>query len=185
MTFSDFINRLIALDIFNLALKKLGEAPIDGLDTTCLKHRLFFELYHNSRMYTLCEAYWPFSIHTETVAPSPGGIHYHLPRPCLRIRTIRTETGHYLPKEEWRITNRILSYRGTPHKNLTLTYTANEEDVQKFTPEFIAAFVARLASKLSIPLLNSKKTADELNQEYQNLIEQQNNIITTNTTTHQ
>lgn len=178
-------NAQIALDIFNLALKKLGEAPIDGSDTTCLKHRLFFELYHNSRMYTLCEAYWPFSIHTKKVTPTGGGRTYFLPNACLRIRSVLTEDGQLIPKEKWSIVRRYFIYGSTPNKELTFTYTANEEDVQKFTPEFIAAFVARLASKLSIPLLNSKKTADKLNQEYQNLIEKQNNLITTNTTTHQ
>lgn len=167
-----------ALDICNTALlQKLGEpwgisaiTPYGNLPS-----RLCYNQYHENRMYTLCEAYWPFSIHTETVTPAPGGIHYHLPRPCLRIRTISTETGHNLPKEEWRITNRTLTYRGTPHKNLTLTYTANEEDIRKFTPEFTAAFITRLAASLAIPLLNSEKTHTKLRAEYQNLIDQQNN----------
>lgn len=152
-----------ALDICNLALAKLGEAPINAITPFGKPaQRLCYKLYHPTRREVLCANRWKFATHTKNLkfeTEFNGEYGYSLPLDCLRV---------------WEPSPSDCSIRGRAlfcsEPEITLVYTADDEAVEQFDPAFIDAFATALAAKICMPLTFSVLAAGKLDNEYKTLI---------------
>lgn len=156
---------LTALDICNIALSKLGESPIPGIDPNgTLPARMCYMHYHPVRREVLCASRWSFAVvsTTLTTAENAGdgtaALPHTLPADCLRV----LEVG----SRGWTLRGRSVF---CPAASVRLLYTADAENVADFDPLFVEAFATRLACKLCIPLINSTTVRQALTDEYQRL----------------
>lgn len=153
------------IDICNFALKKLGEPfPISFMSPNgFLPERTCYIHYHPSRREVLCANRWKFAtrmVKLKFETELAGKYGYSLPNDCLRVWGLS-------PLVDCTIRGRAL-FCSEPE--ITLVYTADEEDVTKFDPIFVEAFVLRLASKICMPLTHSIMLCGKLTNEYNKLI---------------
>ena len=151
-----------AIDICNAALKKLGEPDaflISSLNPNgVLASRLCYMHYHPARREVLCATKWKFAF--RTVDLQSGKKSFTLPKDCLRV--------HDVSAPDWCLRGRSIICDA---RNITVTYTADVEDVEQFEELFIEALATRLACKLCIPMLNSTKTLQNQREQYTTLID--------------
>ena len=151
---------LLALDICNLALAKLGESPLAGIDPNGTPAaRMCYMHYHPVRREILCANRWSFATRmTELLAAEENTEHmkaHTLPDDCLRVLEVNSP--------RWTLRGRSIY---CPARRIRLLYIADEEDTTLFEPLFIEAFATRLACKLCIPLTSSTTAREALTQEY-------------------
>ena len=151
---------LLALDICNLALAKLGESPLAGIDPNGTPAaRMCYMHYHPVRREILCANRWSFAMRlVELQAAEDNTEHmkaHTLPEDCLRVREVNSP--------RWTLRGRAIY---CPARSIRLLYIADEEDTTLFEPLFIEAFATRLACKLCIPLTSSTTAREALTQEY-------------------
>lgn len=168
MTMSNEIpsTTLSALDICNIALSKLGEAPILSLDANgCTAARLCYMHYHPVRREVLCACRWSFAKKDATLT-SPNedesGLHmlpHTLPQDCLRVLAVNAPS--------WTLRGRSVF---CPQEVIRLLYIADIEDTSLFEPLFTEAIATRLACKLSVPLLSSVTARKALTDEYNHIV---------------
>lgn len=156
---------LTALDICNLALSKLGESPLSGIDPNgTLPSRMCYMHYHPVRREVLCASRWSFAAVSTTlknVRDADDGttaLPHTLPVDCLRVLEVSSPG--------WTLRGRTIF---CPGATVQLLYTADAENVAEFDPLFCDAFATRLACKLCIPLINSSTVRQALTDEYQRL----------------
>ncbi|MDO5450512.1 MAG: hypothetical protein Q4F30_06455 [Akkermansia sp.] len=155
-----------AVDICNLALSKLGESPISGIDANgTLPQRMCYMHYHPVRREVLCVNRWSFAVRQATLhsadaaaAESGHAVPHALPQDCLRVLEVRSPG--------WTLRGRTVF---CPAGDIRLRYIADVEDTELFDPLFVEAFAVRLACKLCIPLINSTTTRQALLEEYQRI----------------
>ena len=151
------------LTICNLALAKLGEAPIPSIDANASPaSRLCYMHYHPVRREVLCANRWSFAsvLTTITSAESPSGPAPHLlahalPPDCLRVLEVSSPG--------WTLRGRCI-YCAAP--SVRVLYIADVEDTTLFEPLFVEALATRLACKLCIPLTSSTTARQALTEEY-------------------
>ena len=148
-----------ALDICNLALAKLGEAPIPGIDANgSPAARLCYSHYHPVRREILCANRWTFATKQAILQAGQGSadnLPHNLPDDCLRVLEVNRRT--------WTLRGRCIY---CPGEQVHLLYIADEEDIGLFEPLFVEAFATRLACKLCIPLTSSTTAREALTHEY-------------------
>lgn len=154
---------LTPLDICNLALAKLGEAPIPAIDANgSPAARLCYSHYHPVRREVLCTNRWSFASVLTTLSSdtesSPKTYTHHLPQDCLRVLEVSCPG--------WTLRGRSIY---CPNASIRLLYIADEEETSLFEPLFIEALATRLACKLCIPLTSSTTAREALTQEYHRL----------------
>ncbi len=153
-----------ALSICNLALAKLGEAPIGAiLPNGSPAARLCYTHYHPVRREILCTNRWTFAssqvtLTNDSTTPAPPYTEHRLPNNCLRVLEVSSN--------DWSLRGRCIY---CPERQITLLYIADVEDPTLFDPLFIDAFATRLACKLCIPLTSSTTAREALTQEYHRL----------------
>lgn len=164
---------LSALSICNLALSKMGEAPLSSLEPNGSSTAKLCHLhYHPTRKEVLCSAPWPFatkSITLETedaveeASPLTGPLSrycwYLLPPDCLRILHARSH--------DWVLQGRSIYAKSNP---LELTYIYNCENVESLDPLFVDAFATKLAEKLCVPITSSNTMRRQFTEEYYKMI---------------
>lgn len=154
------------LDICNIALSKLGEAPILLLDANgSPASRMCYMHYHPVRREVLCAARWSFAA-KEVSLSSPesddSGLHslpHSLPQDCLRVLAVNCPT--------WTLRGRCIY---CPQSEIRVLYLADVEDTTLFEPLFVEALATRLACKLCIPLLSSITARKALTDEYNHIV---------------
>lgn len=157
---------LTALDICNLALSKLGESPLRGIDPNgTLASRLCYMHYHPVRREVLCANRWSFATVCTTLTSreeagedSSVNLPHTLPADCLRVLDVGSPG--------WTLRGRSVY---CPAASVRVRYIADAERVEDFDPLFIEAVATRLAMKLCIPLINSTTAHRSLADEYQRL----------------
>ena len=148
-----------ALSICNLALAKLGEAPISSISLSgSPASRLCYQHYHPVRRELLCTNRWSFAttlttLHADTATASPPFMH-SLPSDCLRVLEVNSPN--------WALRGRAIY---CPEETIELLYIKDEENPLLFDPMFTEAFATRLACKLCIPLTSSTTAREALTQE--------------------
>ena len=149
------------LTICNLALAKLGEAPIPAISPTgSPAARLCYAHYHPVRREILCTNRWTFATALTTLTAeqaAPQAAH-PLPPDCLRVLEVSSR--------DWSLRGRTIY---CPERSIRLLYLADVEDPTLFDPMFTEAFATRLACKLCIPLTSSTTAREALTQEYHRL----------------
>lgn len=152
------------LDVCNLALSKLGEAPIPALDANASPpSRLCYMHYHPVRREVLCANRWSFAerLVTLTSAEEADGTHsiaHTLPTDCLRVLEVSSPG--------WTLRGRSIY---CPSRSVRVLYITDAEEVTEFDPLFIEALAVRLAFKLCIPLTAGTTARQNLLEEYQRI----------------
>lgn len=161
---------LTALDICNLALAKLGEAPLAGIDLNGPPaSRLCYMHYHPTRREVLVTNRWSFAIAEAVLSsseePSPATsdlpryLPHALPLDCLRVLEVSSHG--------WTLRGRSVF---CPKQTIRLRYISDVEDPTVFDPLFTDAFCTLLACKLCIPLTASTTARQMLMEEYNKLV---------------
>lgn len=159
-----------ALQICNLALAKLGEAPLHEIDLNGPPAaRLCYMHYHPSRREVLVSNRWSFAIAETTVTsaeePSPASsnlprhLPHALPPDCLRVLEVSSHG--------WMLRGRSVY---CPQKTIRLRYISDVEDPTLFDPLFTDALCTLLACKLCIPLTASTTARQMLMEEYNRIV---------------
>ncbi|MDO5471215.1 MAG: hypothetical protein Q4F38_07920 [Akkermansia sp.] len=151
---------LTALDICNLALSKLGEAPLSEINPNgCPASRLCYLHYHPVRREILCTSRWTFACKLITLHSEDDSVPCShactLPHDCLRVLEVNSR--------QWTLRGRSIY---SPNQSVRVLYIADVEDTTTFDPLFVEAFATRLACKLCIPLTSSTTAREALTQEY-------------------
>lgn len=154
------------LEICNLALSKLGEAPIPAIDANASPaSRLCYMHYHPVRREVLCSNRWTFaskltSIHAAETEQDPAqhALAHSLPQDCLRVLEVSSPG--------WTLRGRCIY---CPSPSVRVLYIADVEDTTLFEPLFVEALATRLACKLCIPLTSSITARQALTEEYHRL----------------
>lgn len=153
---------LSVIDICNLALAKLGEAPLLLLDPNgCPASRLCYLHYHPTRREVLVVNRWDFATTVATLhgnPPDATGYHnlvHTLPTDCLRVLEVNSPG--------WTLRGRSIF---CPAATVRLRYIADVEDTTLFDPLFAEALATRLACKLCVPLTGSTTARQLLTEEY-------------------
>lgn len=158
---------LTALGICNLALSKLGEAPISAIDANgSPASRMCYMHYHPVRREVLTANRWTFACVMTTLqspdAATDGQSHemlsHTLPTDCLRVLEVNSPC--------WTLRGRSIY---CPAATIKLLYITDVENPEVFEPLFVDAFATRLAVKLCIPLTSSTTAREALTEEYQRL----------------
>lgn len=129
-----------ALDICNVALAKAGQRPIRGITPHGnIYQMLAYQSYHPVRRQTLVSKPWDFATKTEEISAPEGSRKHRIPYDCLRVQDVSDPA--------WSMEGRdIICLEPT----ITLTYTTDEEDVEKFSDEFVEEFTDALAKKFKL-----------------------------------
>lgn len=154
------------LDICNIALSKLGESPLAGLDANgSPASRLCYMHYHPVRREVLAAARWSFAgkeVTLTSATKDDDGQHslpHSLPQDCLRVLAVNSPS--------WILRGRSIF---CPQQEIRVQYIADVEDTTLFEPLFTEAFATRLACKLCIPLLSSVTARKALTDEYNHIL---------------
>jgi hypothetical protein len=150
---------LTPVELANMALGILVEAPIGSLDDDVKAARLLNLHYETTRQSELIKNPWVFAIFrseldAETDAPTSDqyGYAYAVPDDALRVLPLTDDGeagGTRIPfKQE---ANLILTDYAGPR---LVRYIGNVVDPAEFDPLFVEAFAARLAMKIAMPLTN-------------------------------
>ncbi len=159
-----------ALDICNLALAKLGEAPLPAIDRNAsTAARLCYMHYHPARREVLVANRWTFAQQTATLssaeappaatATATQQLSHTLPQNCLRVLQVSSPS--------WVLRGRSIF---CPQAHINVLYIADVEDPSLFDPLFTEALCTLLACKLCIPLTASTTARQMLTDEYNRLI---------------
>lgn len=155
-----------SVKIVNLALTSLGEERIVSLDDETKPAREAKAIYDEARDAIMAGYSWSFamgrrSLSALSTTPDHGySLEYQLPTDCLRI----VQVGEYFvgidlsdmrgsTSEEFMVEGRkILTNMGAP---LKFRYVKRIEDTTQFSPNFVMAFAAYMATILAEPLTQS------------------------------
>ncbi len=159
-----------ALQICNLALAKLGEAPLAGIDLNgSPAARLCYMHYHPTRREVLVTNRWSFAIAEATITSAeeaspnssdlPRYLPHTLPVDCLRVLEVSSHG--------WTLRGRAVF---CPQKSIRLRYISDVEDPSLFDPLFTDAFCTLLACKLCVPLTASTTARQMLMDEYNRIV---------------
>lgn len=152
--------------VANLAITLIKGSPvisIDPPDKGSKAAKLAAQWYDDARREALALTDWDFAIKRVKISasapPAFGWAYsYQLPPDFVRISTIGDEDN---PLTSYKIENGfILCDEGAP---LNVMYIYDCEDVVKFSPKFLIAFVKKLASYLAHGLSGSMNMAAGLN----------------------
>lgn len=162
------------VEIVNMALTMLGESRIVSMSDNIKPAREANTIYVMTKDSLLGGYNWSFAktrvILTASVTPPAFeyGLAYNLPADCLRVLFVGdyyvgVDMADYrgAPTELFTIEGRqILTDLGTKtppstDNKMNIRYVKKEDDVTKFSPNFTAALVAKLAANLAEPLTQS------------------------------
>ena len=156
-----------SVEICNLALAHLGEAPITALDTSTAASRACVATYEPVRDEVLRSHRWNFAAKraalTQGTTPAFGwGYSYTLPNDCLRVWQVNGAAEG--ESKDWVIEGRaILSDADT----CTLLYGARVTDVSLWDALFVQALGLRLAMQLSEIIRGTTGKTAELQAQYE------------------
>jgi hypothetical protein len=160
------------IDICNLALAHLGEAPITSLAEDSLAGRACQLHYGQTRDAVLRAHRWNFAttrVALEQVLPAPAfrySYRYQLPGNCLRVLEVNdTEIGDWLDERFVIEGRQILTNEAT----VNLIYIQRIENVTKFDALFVEALAVKLAIVLSETIRGTTSKTAELEQNYERI----------------
>lgn len=164
------------VDVANMALGLLDEAPIDSLDQDIKAARLLNLHYDLTREAELTKYAWVFAILSASVVGSNTnsgectlGWAYELPADCLRPLPI-TDNGEPdgVPISWRQEADIIYSNLSGP---LTIRYVANLTDPNDWDALFTDVLVAALAVKIAHPLTHKAGMIDVARSAYQTALD--------------
>jgi len=151
------------IDIINFALRILGQAPITAITDDCEAARIADDVWDICVDDVLADHNWNFgtfraSLAEDANSPEFGySNQFTLPTNPYCLRVIQMEDID----SEYKVEGRLLL---TDEGEAKIIYIGRVTDTTKFSPKFISALAAKLASEMAYPLLQSitkKKLAME------------------------
>lgn len=155
--------------IANLAITLTKGTPvtnIDPPDRNSKTAKAAAQWYDDARREALCENDWDFAIKRVQIsasdAPAFGWIaSYQLPSDFIRLSWIGDEENP-LTSDHYKVENGfILTDEGEP---LNVGYVYDIEDITKFSPKFLMAFVKKLSSYIAHAISGSLNMAGGLSE---------------------
>lgn len=142
-----------AVDICNLALIELKQAPIVQLDpATSMAEQVMALSYHQKRRSVLRKHPWNFAIKRIAVTPSSSNVPefgyshgYLLPVDFIRLVGVYDSEGLRIEPTEYEIEDGKILYDGEDNTELNIRYVYDHKIVSKFDSLFIDMFVIELA----------------------------------------
>lgn len=157
-----------AVELCNVALAHLGEAPVVSLDDTTAVANHCDALYAVTRDELLRSHRWNFATKRQTLPrlaqPPPFGwaCAYQLPSDCLRVCEVNGSEGG--ESKTWVIeSGQLLSNE----IECQAVYVCRVEDVTLFDALFISALSLKLAAALAEAIRGSTGKTGELMQQYE------------------
>ena len=160
-----------AIDICNLALVRLGHAPIQSLTEGSEEANKCQTLYDRIRRTALRAHPWNFATTTVALSQLEGDevlydwdYVYQVPADCLRVLYIvdsSSPASDTIPYELQ--TGGVLL---TDQPEARLRYIKDVSDTSLFDEQFVEAFSYRLAADLAMPLTGKAEYANSLTQLY-------------------
>jgi len=148
-----------SVEICNLALYLVGSERISSLSENTKRAKICNDLYVIVRDSFLGSHPWNFAVRrvelakTATTPEFGFEYEYQLPADILRVLTLEHDDILYRIEGD-----KLLSNEAT----MKIEYVAKEEDTSKYPSYFIDAFSAKLAVRLSYPLVQSNELKTEL-----------------------
>ncbi|MBA1159386.1 hypothetical protein [Microvirga mediterraneensis] len=173
------------VDICNLALGIIGDSRIQAMDEQRSKEAAECSRFYDQALDEALEAFdWPFArSYARGVSPSDVDVAsgyayaYGIPSDAIAIRGVaRSMRGQVSP--EFTLSSvagpdgSSLRLMHTDRDGGVIVYTRRETFVPSFTPLFVAAVAAKLASYIAMPLTKSKEKRDDAEKKYMQTLEQ-------------
>lgn len=163
------------LEICNLALAKIGVAPIASMAEASREARLCSQFYPNQLALVLRRYRWQFARVRLALTPATAGVPtpyadeydfaYDLPTDCLSIR--RMLDGTLCEYNHWAMVNNgadgMVLLTSAP--SAILEYTRLVEETTVFPQDFTELLALSIAKALVIPLQQDKQLAAQLDAE--------------------
>jgi hypothetical protein len=155
------------INIVNNALIALGEKTILAVSATTKVGRLLTVIYDDKRDSLLRKYRWTFAARRKNIAPdvaTPSHQYAHqftLPSDCLHFRSIYPDTIVYRLEG-----NKILC----GETKLDIEYTYRVTDPNEMDVTFREAFSALLARELAIPLCDSLRKYNKMDEAFEDKI---------------
>lgn len=169
------------LDIFNLALFKLGQAvgTVPNINDESKAADVLKSLWEPMRDIVLSDRVWPWSLRLQALAvvddedPQPGwGYRYALPNDCLTAVALTDENGMRQIRSmsvfanaammrnygrwlyDWELAYGLTgTVINTDTVNALLAYVVRVEDAGRYPAHFVNALALRLAAEAAPPLI--------------------------------
>jgi len=159
------------IEVVNMALALLEEAPIDALSDNNKIARLSTLHYAQTRKAELAKHPWAFATITASISGAQTGIGtmawaYTLPSDCLRVLPV-TETGATdgVPLS-WEVrAGKVYTTKSTP---LILRYIQDVTDPDDWDAAFVDVVAAALATKVVLPLTHKASLIPSVREAYSN-----------------
>lgn len=155
------------INIVNNALIALGEKTILAVSATTKAGRLLLIMFDDKRDYLLRKYRWTFAAKRKNIAPdveTPSHQYAHqftLPSDCLHFRSTYPDTIAYRLEG-----NKILC----DEDELDIEYTRRITDPNEMDVTFREAFSALLARELAIPICDSLRKYNKMDEAFEDKI---------------
>lgn len=149
--------------ICNIALRSLGAGRITSIDQAVEQARILTDIYTDMLKEVLAAHPWNFAKKRDTLtelatAPEFGYDHaYQLPGDCLRVVQMADDDSVFVVESDQLFTD---------ESSAKIEYIAYIEDTSKYSPGFVAAFAARLAAEIALPITDSRTKAADMLEVY-------------------
>jgi len=153
------------LDIVNMALGYIGEAPVRSIESPTRDiERAAARYYHATRRYALTLSLWNFAKTQATIARTGDGIDftstYQLPNNMITFVSVGGE-NEYEFIDEYDVRGDQLHYNSDAN-SVVIRYVQDVEDITKWAPGFVMV-VARLLALEMAYLLTKKDSVIKTN----------------------
>jgi hypothetical protein len=155
------------VEIVNMALVLLGSSPITAMDEGTKAATLASQIFDTERDATLYDFDWNFaskrlSLARDAAAPAFGFAYsFQLPPDYIRVLEVSPDRMAY------KIEGRKLVCDAT---SVYIRYTRQVTSPSEWSPAFKAAFAARLAWRMALPLTELSSVAAQKGKEYEALL---------------
>lgn len=149
--------------IINNGLAKIGQEAITSLTEDSEAARLSNLIFEQTRDDVLSDHVWNFAVRRVQLAQSVDtpafeyAYQYALPSDCLKVLGMSEKTMTYEIESGY-----LLTDEGTA----LIKYIRRVTDPNEFSPKFVEALSARIASELSIPLAESTTLQQNMTELY-------------------
>lgn len=158
------------INICNLSLAYLGQAPIESLDQADERAKRINLFYEPVRDEVLRAHNWGFAatpkmLELARIEPQTGDYLYHYPADALFVRSVEKQ-GRKIPfveRFDLQAHGRVLA---TKEPGCLVCYTRRVADETQFDPLFVKAFALALAQDLAITLTGDLSLAGRISQQY-------------------
>jgi hypothetical protein len=161
----------VSEDIVNLALLKLGKAPVQSLTENVTEARVADQYYDLTRQSLIRQYMPPFTVTRASISRSGTPLfeysdEYQLPLDCLRVKGIYSTTAPYdYEQEGYTIEARKLLANASGAAELKLVYAADTNLVPQFDSCFVELFAAALAYKIAYALSLKTSAKEQMERE--------------------